>query len=95
MTPEFIYVSGEVAYLPVYEKIANEKFPHHGGHRFNFETKNTPWNRNIIDFVCPECDLLYYQHWKGERQERAKEIKKDNAPSTDPAREVSVQRPTA
>ena len=78
MTPEYIYVYGEVVYVPKYQKLANGKFPHHGGHRLNFETENTPWDRDIIDFVCPECDRLYNLYWKKERQKQAKEFKNKN-----------------
>ena len=77
MTPEYIYVGGELCYLPDYQEIANQKFPNHGGQRFNHETKETPRFRDFIGFVCPECDKAFHQYWKEERRKEAEQIQKE------------------
>ena len=64
MQPELIHVAGEICYMVDYWGICREQFPHHGGHRYNRETENTPHERNVIDFVCPGCDKAYSLYWK-------------------------------
>ena len=64
MHTERIRVAGEIAYLPEYWETSREQFPHHGGHRYDRETKDTPFERDVIDFVCPECDKAYSAYWK-------------------------------
>ena len=68
MAAEFIYVGGEIIYLGGYWDTCRKNFPHHGGHRYNCESESTPYDRDVIDFVCPECDKLYFQYWKAKRK---------------------------
>jgi hypothetical protein len=68
MQREPIRVAGEILYLPEYRNICRKQFPHHGGHRYNFETEDTPYDRDVIDFVCPECDKAYLLYWKATRK---------------------------
>lgn len=73
MSPEYIYVYGFSGYLPGYWKLSRENFPHHGGHRYTDEwnTDSNFFERDIIDFVCPECDRLYNEYWDQEEQKLA------------------------
>lgn len=64
MHPERISVGWEGVYVLQYLKEARTSFPNHGGHRLNYETENTPHERDVIDWVCPECHRLYMQYWE-------------------------------
>jgi hypothetical protein len=63
MHPESIKVYGERAYVEPYIKIAKENFPNHGGHLYNNEKEDTPYERDVIDFVCPKCQEEYEKYW--------------------------------
>ena len=69
MAPDLINVRGEIVYMGGYWEICRTQFPHHGGHRYNNETATTPFERNVIDFVCPECDRAYHEYLQAQRQE--------------------------
>lgn len=64
MRPERIVVGGEGVYVLQYLKEARASFPNHGSHRLNHERESTPYERDVIDWVCPECHRLYLQYWK-------------------------------
>ncbi len=64
MHPERISVGGEIVYMGNYWEICRTQFPHHGGNRYHGETEKTPYGRNVIDYVCPECDKAYHLYWK-------------------------------
>ena len=64
MHRERIQVAGERVYVLEYSELARRTFPNHGGHRYNFETDDTPWNRDVVDWVCPECHREYLAYWK-------------------------------
>jgi len=66
MHPERITVSGEGIYVLEYVDFARKHFPNHGGHLLNSEKENTPWGRDVIDWVCPRCDQAYQDYWKNE-----------------------------
>lgn len=68
MQPERIFVGGEMIYYIEDVTIFQEQFPNHGGHRYNGEKDVTPYNKEVIDFVCPECDMKYYLYWKNKRK---------------------------
>lgn len=72
MEPEYIYVTGEIIYTVEYAEICRKEFPNHGGHRYNRETESTPSYKDVVDFVCPECDTLYYLYWKNTRKVEVK-----------------------
>ncbi len=63
MHPEQITVGGESVYVTPYISIAKEQFPNHGGHLYNWEKVSTPYERDVIDFVCPKCDDAYEKYW--------------------------------
>jgi len=64
MHREEILVAGEIVYVWDYREVARKDFPNHGEHRYNGETADTPYGRNVIDWVCPECHRLYLEYWK-------------------------------
>jgi len=64
MHPERIHVAGESVYVLEYRQLARRTFPNHGGHRYNHETDDTPWERDVVDWVCPECHRQYLEYWK-------------------------------
>jgi hypothetical protein len=68
MQPEHIYVGGEIMYMGNYSEICRTQFPHHGRHRYNFETEKTPYDRDVIDYVCPDCDKAYDLYWENTRK---------------------------
>ena len=64
MHPEKIQVSGESVYVLEYCELAQRTFPNHGGHRYNSEIGDTPWERDVVDWVCPECHREYLSYWE-------------------------------
>jgi len=64
MHPEKIQVSGESVYVLEYCELARQDFPNHGGHRYGAETGDTPRERDVVDWVCPECHREYLAYWK-------------------------------
>ena len=66
MHPERIDVAGESVYVLEYCELARRAFPNHGGHRYSGETDSTPWERDVVDWVCPECDRAYVEYWKNQ-----------------------------
>ena len=64
MHRERIQVAGESIYVREYCETAQRDFPNHGGQRYNFETDDTPWERDVIDWVCPQCHEAYLAYWK-------------------------------
>jgi len=67
MHPEHIKVYGESVYVLSYIEIAKINFPNHGGHLYNNEKVNTPYERDIVDFVCPKCHEGYKKYWSVKR----------------------------
>ena len=63
MHPEHISVFGESVYVIDYIDYAKNHFPNHGGHLYNNEKENTPYERDVIDFVCPKCNEEYKKYW--------------------------------
>ena len=68
MQAERIYIQGEIIYYPDYDMISEEQFPNHGSHRYNGEKEGTPRDTEVIDYVCPEGDIAYFQYWKNKRK---------------------------
>jgi hypothetical protein len=64
MHPERIFVGGEAVYAWDYWSVSRTQFPHHGGHRYNMEAEGSPYGRDVIDWVCPECHEAYMQYWR-------------------------------
>lgn len=67
MHPEHIKVYGESVYVMHYIEVARNQFPNHGEHLYNNEKGNTPYERDVIDFVCSKCDEAYRKYWSKER----------------------------
>jgi len=70
MHRERMSVAGEIVYLGDYRKEVGEHFPNHGCHTYSLEADDTPYARDIIDWVCPECHRAYLEYWRHRSAER-------------------------
>lgn len=69
MRPEHITVGGEMIYYVEYVEICQKEFPNHGGHRLNGEKEDIPYDKDVIDFVCYQCNYEHERYWKNRREQ--------------------------
>lgn len=66
MAPELMRVSfSDAVYLQDYRRIAQMRFPRHGGTLLSGERDfRNPIETRVRDFVCPDCDRAWREFWK-------------------------------
>jgi hypothetical protein len=64
MQPDHITVGGEMIYYVEYVDLCQKEFPNHGGHRLKGEKEGNPRYKDVIDFVCPKCNIAYKSYWE-------------------------------